>query len=86
MTYEGGAQVWQTEDLGFQTLFPAITGGIFEFGFPDAIQQMWAAFLLERAGQLHNRFGCVTPAEALRSHEVFKAALESNATNSVVTL
>ena len=38
MEYSGGTQVWQVEDLGYQSLFPAITGGIFEFGFADAIQ------------------------------------------------
>ena len=37
MRYEpGGAQEWRTEDLGYAPLFPAITGGIFEFGFTDA--------------------------------------------------
>ena len=36
-------------DLGFQSAYPTITGAIFEFGFPDAIQQMWAAFLDELA-------------------------------------
>ncbi len=41
MDYEGGRQSWQTEDLGYDSLFPTITGKIFEFGFIDAIQQMW---------------------------------------------
>ena len=42
-----------------------MTGPIFEFGFSDAILQMWAAFLAERDGALGDRLGCVTPAEAL---------------------
>jgi hypothetical protein len=47
------------------------------------MQQMWAAFLLERAGQLQGRFGCVTPEEALASHQLFAAALRSEASHSV---
>ena len=69
--------LWQRTDLGFHGPFPTITGGIFEPGFPDCVLQMWAAFLAERAGKLEGRFGCVTPAEAVRSHELFAAALRS---------
>jgi predicted dehydrogenase len=79
-------QVWQRTDLGFGVSFKAVTGGIFEVGFPDVIQQMWAAYLLERAGQLKERFGCVLPAEALQSHRVFQAALQSQEEGSVVSL
>ena len=75
----GREQSWQRTDLGFQGLFPTITGAIFEPGFPDCILQMWAAFLAERAGTLGERFGCVTPDEAVRSHELFAAALQSHA-------
>jgi predicted dehydrogenase len=75
----GREQSWQRTDLGFQGLFPTITGGIFEPGFPDCVLQMWAAFLAERAGTLGERFGCVTPDEAIRSHELFAAALQSHA-------
>lgn len=71
----GGEQVWEVVSLGFDMAFPAITGGIFEPGFPDIMQQMWAAYLLEREGQLGERFGCVTPEEALASHRIFAAAL-----------
>lgn len=74
MSYDGGPQVWQVEDLGFQTLFPAITGGIFEFGFPDALQQMWAAFLDELSGGDANGFHCVTPKEASDHHAILTAA------------
>jgi len=83
MTYDGGAQVWQVEDLGFQTLFPAITGGIFEFGFPDALQQMWAAYLDELAGGDANGFHCVTPQEAADHHAILTAALAAGTKHSV---
>ncbi len=79
-------QWWQKTDLGFQTPFKTITGGIFEPGFADAIQQMWAAFLVEREGKLGDRFGCATPEEAVASHRLFAAALESQKNQSVVKL
>jgi predicted dehydrogenase len=72
-------QRWQRTDLGFRGAFPTITGAIFEPGFPDCFLQMWAAYLIERAGSLGERFGCVTPLEAVRTHEVFAAALLSHA-------
>ncbi|MEM6429749.1 MAG: Gfo/Idh/MocA family oxidoreductase [Deinococcota bacterium] len=74
----GGEQAWQHIDVGYASAYPTITGGIFEFGFPDAMLQMWAAFCDEVA---HGRMGmkqafyCVTPDEAALSHEVFTAAL-----------
>ncbi len=79
-------QRWVRVDLGFQTPFPTITGGIFEPGFPDCFLQMWAAYAAERAGALGGKFGCVTPDEAVASHEVFAAALESHRTKAAVTL
>lgn len=82
--YEPGKeQAWRRVELGYQSVFPAITGGIFEFGFPDAILQMWGAFLIEREGILGERFGCATPAEALASHRIFDAALRSHKNQSV---
>jgi predicted dehydrogenase len=81
-----GEQIWQRSDLGFAMPFPTITGGIFEPGFPDCFQQMWAAFAAERAGLLGDRFGCVTPEEAVASHEIFAAALRSNETKAAVEL
>jgi predicted dehydrogenase len=72
-----GRQVWERIEVGSQSSFPTITGAIFEFGFADAILQMWAAFLAERAGALGERFGCATPAEALAAHRLFDAALRS---------
>jgi predicted dehydrogenase len=82
----GKEQLWQKTDLGFNGPFPTITGGIFEPGFPDCFLQMWAAYIAERAGKLDGRFGCVTPEEAVRSHELFEAALRSQETKSSVTL
>ena len=82
----GKEQLWQKTDLGFNGPFPTITGGIFEPGFPDCFLQMWAAYIAERAGKLDGRFGCVTPEEAVRSHELFEAALRSQETKSSVIL
>jgi predicted dehydrogenase len=79
-------QIWQEADLGFAGPFPTITGGIFEPGFPDCFLQMWAAFLAERAGRLDGRFGCVTPPEAVASHELFAAALVSQREKRAVEL
>jgi hypothetical protein len=64
--------------------FKTVTGGIFEPGFPDVIQQMWAAFLMERAGELGARFGCATPEEAVLTQRIFAAALKSHAEGAVV--
>ena len=77
-------QIWDQTDLGFQTVFPVITGGIFEPGFPDILLQMWAAFLAERAGKLGERFGCATVDEAVASHRIWAAALESQRSKSAV--
>jgi predicted dehydrogenase len=79
-------QGWFRTDLGSQSAFPTITGGIFETGFNDCFQQMWAAFLAEREGKLGDRFGCVTPDEAVLSHRLFQAALDSQKSRSVVKL
>lgn len=79
-------QLWRRTDLGFHGPFPTITGGIFEPGFPDCFMQMWAAFLSERAGLLGERFGCVTPEEAILSHELFDAALRAHTGKAVVPL
>lgn len=83
---EGKSQQWRKEDLGFQGVFATITGGIFEPGFPDCFMQMLAAYVAEREGFLNDRFGCVTPQEALDSHKVFEAALVSSKNNTVVVL
>jgi len=79
-------QWWEKTDLGFNTPFKTITGGIFEPGFPDILMQMWAAFLAERAGHLAGRFGCATPDEAVTQHELWAAALESHRDQQFVRL
>lgn len=86
MDYQGSTQSWNTEDLGYGSVFPAITGKIFEFGFADAIQQMWAAFVDELAGGTANGFPCANPAEAAAHHAVLTAALQSGLENRVVTV
>jgi len=87
MTYEaGGPQEWRVRDLGSQSAYPTITGAIFEFGFSDAILQMWAAFLDELAhgrDGMRQPFHCVTPEEAAVTHRLFTAALESQRDRSV---
>ena len=86
LPYEGGQpQAWHETDLGYDAPYPAITGHIFEFGFTDAILQMWAAFCDEAAGHTP-RFQCGTPEEAHASHKLFTAALESQRTRQVVTI
>ena len=88
LTYEpGAAQAWQTLDLGSESAYPTITGAIFEFGFSDAILQMWAAFLDELAhgrDGMRQPFYCATPDEAAATHRLFTAALRSHAERAVV--
>ena len=79
-----GEQAWSEVQPGHRSVWPTVTGAIFEFGLPDALLQMWAAFLAERAGALGDRFGAATPDEALGSHRVFAAALRSHATGGSV--
>jgi predicted dehydrogenase len=79
LSYTGGDQTWRQVQTGYDTTYPTITGPIFEFGFTDAILQMWAAYLHELAGgKPASQFaGCVTPAETAASHAIFTAALAS---------
>lgn len=81
----GNSQAWHEEDLGYSALYSGITGHIFEFGFPDSILQMWASFLDELSGN-KPKFQCATPHEALESHRLFTAALESQRLGATVTL
>jgi predicted dehydrogenase len=90
MEYEPGKpQAWQVLDLGSQSAYPTITGAIFEFGFSDAILQMWAAYLDELA---HGRegmrqpFHCATSGEAAQTHRIFTAALESQREAATVAI
>jgi predicted dehydrogenase len=72
-----GEQVWEDVQPGNVSAWPTISGGIFEFGFSDALLQMWASYLAERAGALGDRFGTATVDEAVGAHRVFDAALRS---------
>jgi predicted dehydrogenase len=81
---DDGVQSWGERGIGSRSVFPTVTGAIFETGFADALLQMWAAFLEERDGELGERFGCATPAEALQSHLIFDAALRSSASGARV--
>ena len=90
MAYEpGGPQAWAVVDLGSVSAYPAITGSIFEFGFSDAILQMWAAFVDElthgREG-MQQPFHCATPEEAAATHRLFTASLRSHRERSVVAV
>jgi predicted dehydrogenase len=82
----GREQAWQQLDAGSRSVWPTVTGANFEFGFPDSILQMWAAFLAERDGVLGDRFGTVRPEEAAFTHEIYRAALRSHADGSAVRL
>lgn len=83
---EGKSQAWTQVQPGNVSAWPVISGAIFEFGFADALLQMWAAYLAERAGALGDRFGTATPQEAYASHRVFDAALRSGIANQVIPL
>lgn len=87
LSYERGKpQAWLVQDVGYESAYPTITGGIFEFGFCDAIQQMWAAYcdeLMHGAAGMRQPFTCATPGEARQSHAIFDAALASAREGSV---
>ena len=98
LRYEpGGEQVWQQHQVGYEPAYKTITGAIFEFGFTDAILQMWAAYVGELARHQEGDTGvaptwkapgrfatCVTPGETGMSHRVFTAALRSQQDGLVV--
>ncbi len=88
LEYTGGEQVWGEIETGHETAFPTITGPNFEFGFADAILQMWAAFLHELVhGRPLRRFaGCATLDEVALSHRLFTAALVSQQQGTVEKL
>jgi predicted dehydrogenase len=88
LEYTGGEQVWGDVQTGYEASFKTITGPIFEFGAPDAILQMWAAFVHELVeGRPLKKFAaCATPEETALSHRLFTAALESHRNGSVVRL
>lgn len=83
----GKEQGWTRFETGSQSFIPSVTGGIFEFGFSDALQQMIGAFAEEFAdGGSRHAFGNVTPAETARSHALLTAALESHRQGRAVSL
>jgi hypothetical protein len=75
-------------DMPHTSAYPTITGSIFEFGFSDAILQMWAAFCDEliHGPQMQQPFTCATPEETHTSHRLFTAALESQRTGKTILL
>lgn len=90
MSYTSGAeQAWTVTDLGYETAYPTITGGIFEFGFSDSLLQMWAAFcdqLTNGREEMKQPFYCATPQETHLHHRILTAALESNKQNQVIKI
>ena len=84
----GGEQKWEQVQTGYEAVFRAMTGPIFEFGFSDSLLQMWAAFLHElvHGKPLKHFAGCVTPEETALSHRLFTSALESQRQCSTVAL
>ncbi|GAC1507658.1 MAG: hypothetical protein NVS2B16_03240 [Chloroflexota bacterium] len=86
--HPGDEQQWRATDLGHASAYRTVTGPIFEFGFSDAIVQMWAAFVDEmvHGDAMSQPFGCATPQEAEWSHRLFTAALESERTHAVVAV
>ena len=81
---EGSEQIWEQIQPGNVSVWPMVSGAIFEFGFADALLQMWASFLAERAGELGDRFATATVAEAVAAHHVFDAAARSAASLQAV--
>lgn len=81
LEYTGSEQSYRSVETGYNPAYKTITGANFEFGFTDAILQMWAAFVNELVTKkTPSQFaGCATPAEANLSHRLFTAALESAA-------
>ncbi|MDR1692495.1 MAG: Gfo/Idh/MocA family oxidoreductase [Oscillospiraceae bacterium] len=77
--------VWSRELIGQKTMLPSITGGTFEFGFGDALLQMYGAFVAELSGA-DVPFGLMTPEETGRSHALLTAALRSHETGSAAEI
>ena len=81
-------QAWQTLDLGYDSVYKTVTGGIFEFGFSDSILQMMAAFFdqVGKGNDAQLPFGCATPEETAATHEIFTAALESQKRHETIAI
>ena len=85
----GGEQAWRTVEVGYEPAYPTITGSIFEFGFPDALLQMWASFcdeLAHRRDGMRQPFYCATPDETHLHHRVLTAGLHSGANHQIVEI
>jgi len=78
----GKEQAWCRMDLGYKSMLPTATGPIFQFGFGDAILQMWGAFMSELYGR-PVPFGCFTMEETRLSHALATAALRSAETGAM---
>jgi predicted dehydrogenase len=84
---KGKEQGWTRTDIGSQSAIPSVTGGIFEFGFSDAFQQMIGAFMNEFSDHPEKHpFRNVTPEETAWSHRLFTAALESERTGKKIDI
>lgn len=90
MYYETGKeQAWQHVDIGYKSVYPTITGGIFEFGFTDSILQMWASFcdqLTNGRDGMQQPYYCATPEETHMHHRILTAALQSHKTQQTIAL
>jgi predicted dehydrogenase len=87
LEYQGGAeQSWRTIEAGYETAYPTITGPIFEFGFNDALLQMWAAYVAELldATRAPETARCLTLDEAVAAHALFDAALVSQRQSATI--
>jgi predicted dehydrogenase len=82
----GDVQAWRMLDMPHTSAYATITGSVFEFGFSDAILQMWAAFCdeLVHGPDMQQPFYCATPEETHLSHRLFTAALESQRTGNTI--
>jgi len=81
---DGSEQIWEQVQPGNVSAWPMVSGAIFEFGFADALLQMWASYLAERAGALGDRFATATVPEALGAHRVFDAAARSHISHRAI--
>ena len=89
MSYVPGAeQTFATVDLGYVSAYPAVTGAIFEFGFSDAVLQMWAAFVDELANgeKMQGTYPCASPQEVAATHVIWDAAMASQADRTGVSV
>ena len=84
----GSEQSFAVTDLGYVSAYPAVTGAIFEFGFSDAVLQMWAAFVDELANgdDMKGKYPCASPQEVAATHAIWDAAMTSQAERTGVSV